>query len=137
MDSFQNAIQSDGIEQDTPVLINAGIRNGEFTVLWSVSEPGYYAALSLNGHTGTASSIGFYDQRCPNDHCTETTQITCRFTTGMKMSCGDIGPDFPSNPEIDVTALVDQLPINRYLVLQVCRSDLTDCNSEHRAIQLQ
>jgi hypothetical protein len=131
IDSYQVSSEIGG--RDEALGINAGINVGQFTASWSVDSNSYYVQLALSRDSMGTESIRFF-----NTHGTQTlTTMTCRFTGALKMSCGEIGPNFPLNPEIDVSPLITALPMHAWLLLSVCDNEIYECDTRYQKVWLQ
>lgn len=115
--------------------INATISAGEFDVVLSAEDGTFYVNFMLNDQSISDGGISFYNDNCGSGTC--SISITCRFTTEVKMSCGNIGEDYPGNPETDVSSMVTALPMDAYIVVQVCNAAHTNCTYKYQTIQLQ
>lgn len=131
VDSYLVSSENGG--RDEAIGINAGINSGEFTVSWSTNSSSYYAQLALSRDAIGTETIKFFNK---NGFSSAIT-MTCRFTTALKMSCGEIGPDFPLNPEVDVSSLITALPLNAWLLFSVCDNEVYDCETRYQKILLQ
>ncbi len=127
-DSYQQTTS----DPDTQLQINGGISGGEFEVDYIVSQEGYYVSLSLNDRSVSGGGITFFNSVCGSSSC--SVNITCRFTNDMKMSCGNIGP---SNQEVDVSSMVTAIPMDAYIILEVCNFEYTICAQQYQAVELQ
>ncbi|WP_026179898.1 hypothetical protein [Hahella ganghwensis] len=125
-------------DQDLIKGINASIQNGRFVATWSVDRDAYYAALSLSYDAKASASMQFWDDFCAADKaCGDTTQIECRFSMALYMSCGLTGEEFPDNPEVYVSDMISELPKRLYLVLETCTRDFEHCDLEYHLVELQ
>ncbi len=120
---------------DDVAAINATIAAGEFDVVVEAADGAFYVNFMLNDERIAHGGISFYNDNCGSGSC--SIAITCRFTTEVKMSCGSIGEDYPGNPETDVSLMVIALPMEAYIVVQVCNAAHTNCTYKYQAIQLQ
>ncbi|OZG72668.1 hypothetical protein BTA51_14155 [Hahella sp. CCB-MM4] len=121
--------------------VNATIHGGEFDVEWT-TEPyrsEYYASLRLSHDRYGHDSIRIWDDICgeTGSECARHTDISCRFTMDLLMSCGWVGEPYPKNSEVYVGDMVDYLPQRFYLVLETCERDVSSCDSEYHLIELQ
>lgn len=137
IDSFE-VTDSYGQTPDYPndiAAINATIAAGEFDVVLDAGNDAFYVNFMLNDQSISDGGISFYNDNCGSDAC--SISITCRFTTEVKISCGNIGEDYPGNPETDVSSMVTALPMDAYIVVQVCNAAHTNCTYKYQTIQLQ
>ena len=128
VDSFN---QTTG-DPDNQLQINAGVLGGEFGVSYDINEEAYYVSLGLNDTNVSNGSVIFYNNTCGNSRC--IANITCRFTNSVAMSCGVIGV---GNPDVDVSSIVTAIPMDAYLILQVCNSDHSTCSESYQLVELQ
>ena len=128
VDSFN---QTTG-DPDNQLQINAGVLGGEFGVSYDINEEAYYISLGLNDTNVSNGSVIFYNNTCGNSRC--IANITCRFTNSVAMSCGVIGV---GNPDVDVSSIVTAIPMDAYLILQVCNSDHSTCSESYQLVELQ
>lgn len=127
-DSFQQT----SFDFDQQVHLNAGVLGGEFDVFYSASADGYYVSLSLNDKNNSGGGVMFFNGVCGFSSC--VVDLTCRFTNAIKMSCGNIGP---GNQEVDVSSLVTAIPMDAYIILQVCNAEYSICVEQYQAVELQ
>ena len=130
-DSYSQAVD----HPDDVAEINATINAGEFNLVMELENDAFYVDFMLNDQEISDGAISFYNDNCGSGAC--SVSITCRFTTELKMSCGNIGPDYPGNPETDVSSLVTALPMDAYLIVKVCNATHTNCSEYDQRIQLQ
>lgn len=131
VDSYQVSSATDGY--DTSVGLNPNISSGAFEVAWSIDQSDYYLSLAVALDEAGADAIQFYD----GVESRATGSIDCHFTTALKMSCGDVGPDYPFNPETDVSPIIMALPMDAYLLLTVCDYEQTECDTQYQYVELQ
>ncbi len=127
-DSYQQTSSS----FDQQMGINAGVSNGEYDVYYSVSREAYYVSLSVNDKSISDGGISFYNSTCGYSAC--AVDLNCRFTNAINMSCGNIGP---SNQEVDVSSIVTAIPMDAYIILEVCNSEYTICAQQYQPVELQ
>ncbi len=132
---FVDSYQQTSENYDSPVQINATIASGEFDITYDVSEENYYMNLILNDEEMSDGGTSFYNDLCRSSLC--PTTLTCRFTTELKMSCEDIGIDYPGNPEVDISSLITALPTDAYIVFKLCNVEQTKCVEQQQLVQLQ
>ena len=130
-DSYSQTVDS----PDDVAAINATIAAGEFNMIIEADNDVFYVNFMLNDQQISDGGISFYNDNCGSGSC--SISITCRFTTELKMSCGNIGPDYPGNPEADVSSLTTALPMDAYIIIQVCNATHTTCTEQYQSIQLQ
>lgn len=130
--TITDSYQQTSFDYDQQVHINGGISGGEFDVSYSASRDGYYVSLALNDRDISDGGITFFNGICGSSSC--AVDITCRFTNAINMLCGNIGP---SNQEVDVSSLVTAIPMDAYIILEVCNLEYTICVQQYQAIELQ
>ncbi len=133
--AITDSYQQTSYDFDQPAHINGGISGGEFDISYSVSNEPYYVYLTLNNQNISGGGITFYNGICGYSSC--SVDITCRFTNAIKISCGNIGIGYPSNPEVDVSPLVTAIPMGAYIILRACNSEHSICVEQYQAIELQ
>ena len=122
-------------------VVNAGIDNGAFKVLWDVdsSDP-YHVNLFLSDDNAldTQADTKIFEQNCGSlsalYNCGQKAVFDCKFTSENKMSCFTISS---SNQEKDLTTFLKTIPQTAWMILEACNALQTDCKTSAVEIELQ
>ena len=119
-------------DRDFKLQINAGILGGEFGVSYYINDDAYSVSLAVNNTNVSDGALIFYSGICGSSAC--TVNMSCRSTNSVTMYCGVVSAD---NPEVDVSSIVTAIPMDAYLILQVCNSDHSTCSESYQLVELQ
>jgi hypothetical protein len=119
--------------------IDPAINDGRFDLIWRVDDDGAFGYtarfyLSRNRNLDRSNDILFgYDDcdafgSCDHD---DRNEQECYFTNDMVMFCGDED----DATQYDVDEIVDNLPMDAYIIIQACTD--FDCDTQAHPVRLQ
>lgn len=121
------------------VGINPGIDDGLFTFSWNVSAETLYNVqlyLSEDEIPADGEDRRIFSRNCNvavSDCQSFSETYPCNFTTENTIICGR-----PDNiTETNVTAFMNEIPKNAYLILKVCNGFFDKCDEEAVPVQFQ
>lgn len=121
------------------IQINPGVSDGSFVASWKVkdssSDYGVAMALSTDKVADKDDAVFYYDT-CGASHTAcpraSRTYMDCSFNNSNVMQCaGD-----PTSGR-NMTAYLDTLPWNGYILIETCSNGINYCTVMSRAVQLQ
>lgn len=129
-----SANESSGI-----VPINSSINSGEFSVSWQASSSDPYSVglfISSDQSLSKSTDVKFFGQNCGGlsiYSCNNTGNFSCNFTTENRLSCDLASPNQGTN----ISSFINEIPMDAFIVIEVCNGLRDDCKESSVAIQLQ
>lgn len=116
-----------------PLALSPYLYDGLFDVFWQVNSlEDYTVTLRINDRPSLANSLIIHSQVCgAGRRCDQGGNWMCEYTNDFYMSCD--GSTF----ERDIYPIVDKVPQQVYLFLEVCDSNSGYCEYDYYPVTLE
>lgn len=113
-----------------PLILDPYLNEGLFGIFWDVdSLEDYKVSLRINDRTSIKDSLVVYSQWCgAGRSCDQSGSWVCEYTTDLYLSCG--------NSSFDLYSVVDKLPEQVYLFIEVCDVNSNYCEYDYYPVTL-
>ena len=123
----------------SPVSLNPGINSGNFIVSWNISSGAtYHVDLFVSEDAMLSDTdLEFFSKNCgvaTSDCTSSTAQYQCQFNSQNRIACRD---NSGANPGRDLTAFLDEIPKDAFLILEACDSTFESCASSAVRVRFQ
>lgn len=115
-----------------PLILDPYLQEGLFKVFWDVdSLEDYRVSLRINDRDTIQDSLLIHSQWCgAGRSCDQSGNWVCEYTSDFYMSCGN------STKELDIYPLVDEIPQQVYLFIEICDSNSAYCEYDYYPVNL-
>lgn len=116
-----------------PLYLTPYRYDGLYEIFWAVdSLEDYTVNLRINDRASIAGSLLINSQVCgAGRRCDQSGNWICEYTTDFYMSCDN------ATREVDVYPLIQQLPQQVYLLLEVCDRNSGYCEYDYYPVTLE
>lgn len=116
--------------------IDANDSGGDFVASWSVIDGnGYSAQLFVSeNETFSSADVEFFDRFCTSADCgvSDSFADDCTFGTDNSIQCASDTGD-----AADLTAFLDTLPKDAFILMRSCDASQINCDIEAHAVQFR
>lgn len=128
-DSYDIDTRVDG---RTALALNPYLYGGLFDIFWRVNSlEDYKVELRINDRPSPVASFLIHSTWCGAGRwCDQSGSLICEYTPHLSLAC-------EGRPLVDVSPLFPRLPIELYLILQVCDGNSSYCEFDYYPVWME
>jgi hypothetical protein len=120
------------VDSVTPLALSPFYYEGLFDIFWQANSlENYHLELRLNDRPSSYNSLLIHHEICGEGlWCDQAGSLICEYTSDLFMAC-------ESEPLVDVSPLIQTLPQELYLILQVCDINSSWCEFDYYPVWME